>query len=82
MSMTRDEVKQILFKSDPEFKKLYDEHRKYDAELQRLERVIYETSEDQITKKRLKKMKLHIKDQMEFKIQQYMNTKTSPGRVN
>jgi hypothetical protein len=42
-----------------------EQHRQYDAQLQQLFRSPYLNSEDLIEEIRLKKLKLHVKDEME-----------------
>ena len=55
----------ILLESDAEYRRLAEQHSRYDAELQRLSATPYLSSEDLLEEIKLKKMKLHCKDEME-----------------
>ena len=55
----------ILLESDADYRRLAEQHSKYEAELQRLSATPYLNSEDLIEEIRLKKLKLHVKDEME-----------------
>ncbi|MEW5978687.1 MAG: YdcH family protein [Acidobacteriota bacterium] len=70
---TSEEIKAQLLRSSEDFRKLANEHSGYDEQLERLVHKTYLTEEEQIQETRLKKMKLHVKDQMELMIQQYRN---------
>ncbi len=55
----------ILLDTDAEYRRLFAEHEKYDLELQRILKEPYLNSEDLLEEIKLKKMKLHGKDEME-----------------
>ena len=55
----------ILLETDADYKRLVEQHSKYEAELQRISAAPYLSSEDLLEEIRLKKMKLHCKDEME-----------------
>ena len=55
----------IVLETDAEYQRLAEQHQKYEAELQRISRAPYLNSEDLIEEIKLKKMKLHCKDEME-----------------
>jgi len=55
----------ILFDADAEYQRLAEQHSKYEAELQRLTKAPYVSSEDLLEEIKLKKMKLYCKDQMQ-----------------
>ena len=55
----------VIVESDVEYQRLSEKHRQYEAELQNLTRSPYHNSEDLIEEIRLKKLKLHVKDEME-----------------
>jgi uncharacterized protein YdcH (DUF465 family) len=55
----------ILLDTDAEYKRLFEQHSKYEAELQRISKSPYLSSEDLLEEIKLKKMKLHCKDEME-----------------
>ena len=55
----------ILLDSDAEYRRLVEQHSRYEAELQKLSATPYLNSEDLLEEIKLKKMKLHCKDEME-----------------
>jgi uncharacterized protein YdcH (DUF465 family) len=55
----------ILLDSDAEYQRLAEQHSKYQAELHRIATATYLSSEDLLEEIRLKKLKLHVKDEME-----------------
>jgi uncharacterized protein YdcH (DUF465 family) len=65
MPTTPQEVRQILMASDAEFRRLAEEHSRYESQLEQLDNASYRSSEDLIQQVTLKKLKLRVKDQME-----------------
>ena len=63
-SMARS-PRDILLESDAEYQRLAEQHSKYEAELQQLTSAAYLNSEALLEEIKLKKMKLHCKDEME-----------------
>ena len=57
-----------LLEGDEEFKKLYFEHRKLDDIVKGLQEKDSISIDDELEIKKLKKIKLSLKDQMEMKI--------------
>ena len=55
----------ILLNADADYQRLLEQHQKYDAELQRILKEPYLSSEDLLEEIKLKKLKLHCKDEME-----------------
>ena len=55
----------VIVETDVEYQSLSEKHRQYETELQNLTRSPYHNSEDLIEEIRLKKLKLHVKDEME-----------------
>jgi uncharacterized protein YdcH (DUF465 family) len=55
----------VLLETDAEYQRLAEQHSKYEAELQKISKAPYLSSEDLLEEIRLKKMKLHCKDEME-----------------
>jgi uncharacterized protein YdcH (DUF465 family) len=55
----------VIITTDAEYQRLAEKHQQYEAELQNLSRSPYLNSEDLLEEIRLKKMKLHVKDEME-----------------
>jgi len=66
--MREENIIEDLLENDEEFKKLYFEHRKLDDIVKGLENKGSISSEDELEIKRLKKIKLSLKDKMELKI--------------
>ena len=55
----------ILLDIDADYRRLFEEHEHYEAELQKILKSPYLSSEDLLEEIKLKKMKLHCKDEME-----------------
>ncbi len=62
------ELREHLADSDPEYRRLLEEHRKRVKRLEELSRKGWLTSEEEQEEKRLKKEKLQLKDQMEARL--------------
>jgi uncharacterized protein YdcH (DUF465 family) len=65
MATAQRNPRDVLFDADAEYQRLAEEHKKYEAELQRILKAPYLSSEDLLEEIKLKKMKLHCKDEME-----------------
>ena len=65
MATAQRSPRDVIFETDAEYQRLAEKHRQYEAELQKLSQSPYLNSEDLIEEIRLKKMKLHLKDEME-----------------
>ncbi len=55
----------IIVEAGAEFQRLAERHQKYEEELLNLAGSPYRNAEDLIEEVRLKKLKLHVKDEME-----------------
>jgi uncharacterized protein YdcH (DUF465 family) len=55
----------VIVATDAEYQRLSEKHRQYEVQLQNLSSSPYHNSEDLIEEIRLKKLKLHVKDEME-----------------
>ena len=64
-SMARN-PRDILLDTDAEYQRLAEQHSKYQTELNRISISSYLSSEDLLEEIRLKKLKLHVKDEMEL----------------
>ena len=65
MATAQRSPRDVIFETDAEYQRLAEKHRQYETELQNLSQSPYLSSEDLIEEIRLKKMKLHVKDEME-----------------
>jgi uncharacterized protein YdcH (DUF465 family) len=65
MASVQRAPRDIPFETDAEYQRLAEQHRQYEAELQRISRSPFLNSEDLLEEIKLKKMKLHCKDEME-----------------
>ena len=65
MATAQRAPRDILFETDAEYQRLAEQHRQYETQLQQLFRSPYLNSEDLVEEIRLKKLKLHVKDEME-----------------
>ncbi|MGH7970150.1 MAG: YdcH family protein [Limisphaerales bacterium] len=64
MSTPTEVIRDNSMANNPEYQRLYEEHGRYAAQLDRLEAKTYLTEEEKVEEVRLKKIKLHLKDQM------------------
>lgn len=64
MENTNDELRAHLMASDAEFRLLADQHASYHQELEALEAKTPISERDEEEVHRIKKLKLHLKDQM------------------
>ena len=64
MENNQDGLKAHLMQTDEEFRRLGEEHSHYHQQLEALESKAHLTQEEEVEEHRLKKLKLHLKDQM------------------
>lgn len=64
-SKLHDELKDRLIETNEEFRRMAEEHHAYEERLNELASRAFLTDEEQVEEVRLKKLKLHLKDQME-----------------
>lgn len=62
--LKEEEIKDQLMSSNPEFRRLVEEHRQHEGRLQALHKLHHMTEQDHLEEVHLKKKKLHLKDQM------------------
>jgi uncharacterized protein len=61
---TQEELKAHLMATSDEFRELVARHTDYDRRLEQLEAMSHLSDDEQMEEVRLKKLKLHLKDQM------------------
>ncbi|HVT93462.1 MAG TPA: DUF465 domain-containing protein [Bryobacteraceae bacterium] len=66
MENTQEELRAHLMQTDEEFRRLVTQHYEYDRLLEAIESKKPLTQVDEEEEQRLKKLKLHLKDQMNF----------------
>jgi uncharacterized protein YdcH (DUF465 family) len=64
MALLQRNPRDILLDIDADYRRLYEEHEKYEAQLQSILKSPFLNSEDLLEEIKLKKMKLHCKDEM------------------
>ncbi len=64
MEKVQDELKAHLMATDDTFRHLAEQHAEYKKEIEAIEAKSHLTYEDEVEEHRLKKLKLHLKDQM------------------
>jgi hypothetical protein len=69
MNTDSPEFKTLLAENE-DFRKLYEEHEKYEKQLKELDRSHYLTPEQEIQRKTIQKLKLSGKDRMSLMIRQ------------
>jgi uncharacterized protein YdcH (DUF465 family) len=65
MATPQRSPRDVIFESDAEYQRLAEKHQQYESELHKLSQSPYLNSEDLVEEIRLKKLKLHVKDEME-----------------
>jgi uncharacterized protein YdcH (DUF465 family) len=64
MEQVQEELKAHLMATSEEFRQLAAQHAEYKRQLDAIEAKPHVTPEDEIEEHRIKKLKLHLKDQM------------------
>jgi uncharacterized protein YdcH (DUF465 family) len=67
----QEELKAHLMATNEDFQHLADQHAEYAKQLDALEALPHLTQEQELEETRIKKQKLHLKDQMEAILSQY-----------
>ncbi|MBI5084299.1 MAG: DUF465 domain-containing protein [Acidobacteria bacterium] len=62
---SQEELKAYLMRSNEEFRTLAEKHAEYKRLIDQIEQKPHLTEQDEIEEHRLKKLKLHLKDQMQ-----------------
>ena len=71
MSISDAEFHERLMQEDAEFRKLAEEHQSCDQQLTEMENRHFQSEEEKLVEKNLKKKKLALKDQMYAIMQKY-----------
>lgn len=66
-----EDLKHLLIETNPEFRELASKHHTLDDRLHELEAKHYLSNDEQFEEIKLKKRKLHLKDQMEMMLRNY-----------
>jgi len=74
MSVSSDEIKQLLIEENDAFKKLYQKHQSYEQVLEKMNERPYLTTQEQMEATNIKKHKLMLKTQMEQIIQEHLKS--------
>ena len=61
---TQEEIKAHLMQTSEEFRKFANQHQEYKKQVEELEAKHFLTEQEEVEEHRLKKLKLHLKDQM------------------
>ncbi|MEJ5369457.1 MAG: YdcH family protein [Bryobacteraceae bacterium] len=62
--LTQEALKEYLMQHNEEFRALAEKHAEYKRMIEAIESKPHLTPEDELEEHRLKKLKLHVKDQM------------------
>ena len=65
MATAQRSPRDVIGETDAEYQRLAEQHKQYEAKLLHLTHSPYHSSEDLIEEIQLKKLKLHVKDEME-----------------
>jgi len=74
---SQDELKAYLMQSNEEFRSLADKHAEYAHLIDEIESKSHLTEQDEIEEHRLKKLKLHLKDQMQEIMNRYRTSQVA-----
>jgi len=66
-----EEIKELLRRESEEFKKLDEEHRSLKSLLAEIDRKVYLSTDEELERKKLQKLKLSKKDKMAELIREY-----------
>ncbi len=68
---TQEEIKAHLMQTNEQYREFHDQHHQYKKLVEELEAKHTLTPEEEVEEHRLKKLKLHLKDQMEQMVSEY-----------
>jgi uncharacterized protein YdcH (DUF465 family) len=67
----QEEIKAHLMQTNEKFRHLMEQHDSYKKQVQQLEAKPALTADEELEEHRLKKLKLHLKDEMEHIVSEY-----------
>jgi uncharacterized protein YdcH (DUF465 family) len=67
----QEEIKAHLMQTNEKYRELTEKHREYKRQVEALEAKTALTAQEELEEHRLKKLKLHLKDEMEQLVSQY-----------
>ena len=70
------ELLQKYISSDPELKRCMDNHQEFERKLEEMNRRLYLTPEEEIDRKKIQKLKLAGRDQIEAILSKYRSQET------
>lgn len=73
----RDELKEELLQTDPEFRRLVEEHQEYERRLHEINQKSLLSQEDEIEEKKIKLHKLVLKDHMEDLLRHFKESRVA-----
>ncbi|HYH46938.1 MAG TPA: DUF465 domain-containing protein [Thermoanaerobaculia bacterium] len=73
----RDELKEELLHTDPEFRRLVEEHQEYERRLNEINQKTLLSQEDEIEEKKIKLHKLVLKDHMEDLLRHFKESRVA-----
>ncbi len=79
MLHNHEDLRRELAQSNPEFRRLLDEHARYQTRLAELQGKADLEDNERVETITLKKQKLHVKDQMERILQEHIEKMSSSG---
>lgn len=71
MAENDQELIRRLTEENPRFRKLHEEHLLFEKKLQEYEELTYLSAEEDLERKKIQKLKLAGKDEMEFILREY-----------
>ncbi len=78
MAVSPVDLRTKMVTGDPEYQELLQEHSRYEAQLEQLTKSPYLSSEDLLQEIKLKKLKLLVKDAMEHRLADLINSGRTP----
>jgi uncharacterized protein YdcH (DUF465 family) len=70
VSTPTEAVREQLMAGNEQYRRLCEEHARYKVQLNQLSAKVHLSDDEQAEEVRLKKLKLHVKDQMELLVRQ------------